>query len=154
MRSSTKQTFREIMILFTVILLLTLSFLLLGRLLFGQTEKSGTAEISVRIEDIPSERIDGLRVGDRVLDRGRRAILGTVEEITAEPHLYESAVERESVTVEKKGYSDLTLRIRIEQTGRRRRESDAFYIGEGLCLSTHAFCADGKIVSIRQGGAL
>lgn len=151
MPTSKKQTFREIILLFSLVILVALALMLARSLLFGQREERAVTAISLRLEDIPNENLDTLRVGDRVLDRGRRTILGTIDEITAAPHLYESVANRESVVVEKAGYCDVTLRILIENTNRRNQDGGVFYIGAGLTISTHAFAADGKIIALEDG---
>ena len=151
MRISKKQTFREIILLFSLIFLVVLALMLVRSLLYGKREQREIGTVTLRLEDIPEESLDALRVGDRVLDRGRRTILGSIDEITVSPHLYESAVERESVVVVKVGYSDATLKIRIENENPRNHDSGVFYIGAALTISTHAFASEGKIIALEDG---
>lgn len=146
-----KRTYREVILLFCVVL--SALFLLLGvsRLLYGKRERVLCEEVSVRIEDIPYEDLEGVSAGDRVLDRGRRTILGTLVDFSTTPHTYERAWNGESVEVEKRGYCDATFRVRIEADNPRNHDAGVFYIGAGVVLSTHSFVGDGKIVSISYG---
>ena len=152
MRTSTKQAFREIILLFTLILLVVFSMMLVRAVLFGKREERKISSISLLLEDIPKEGADALQIGDRVLDRGRRTILGTIEEITIAPHLYESASNGESVSVEKAGFCDITLHIRIEQENRRNHDGGLFYIGASMSISTHSLSANGTINALDEGG--
>ena len=150
MHTSKKQNFREIVILFALVFLVACAIIFARTLLFGREDDRRVSAIFLLLSDIPSESADTLHEGDRVLDRGRRTILGTVEAITEAPHLYESVAGGESVTVEKVGYSDVTLKIRIESENRRNRESGVFYIGSALTISTHALAAEGQIIALEE----
>ena len=150
MQASTKMAFREVMVLFGLILLVMLFIFGAHRILFGERAMSLTKEIAIRIEDIPIEYLDGVGVGDRVLDRTRRTILGDVAQVLTEPHTYERAVDGESVRVEKKGYCDATFRILIDLDNRRNLDKGVFYIGSGITISTHSFSGDGKIISLSR----
>lgn len=150
MHTSKKQDFREIVILFALVFLVACAIIFARTLLFGREEDRRVSAIFLLLSDIPSESADTLREGDRVLDRGRRTILGTVEAITEVPHLYETVGGGESVTVEKVGYSDVTLKIRIESENRRNREGGVFYIGSALTISTHALAAEGQIIALEE----
>ncbi len=152
MHTKTKRTYREVILLFAIILLVLFFITLTYRLLFGKRATIVTEAISIRIEDIPVEYLEDVAVGDRVLDRTRRTILGVVEDISTTPHFYERALKGESVVVEKRGYCDATFRIRIEQENRRNQDGGVFYIGAGTTISTHSFVGDGKIVALFNEG--
>ena len=152
MRSSSKQIYREFVILMAVISLVAFGLSLISRLLFGKESEHITEEISVKIEDIPLETIEEVHSGERVLDRRRRTILGTIEEVSTVPHLYEKAIANESVLVEKKGYCDAILRISIDRENRRNQVDGVFYIGATITLSTRSFAGDGRIVSFHRMG--
>ena len=152
MKTQNKRTYREIIILFCVVLLALFFVLASSRLLFGKKADVTTEEISVRIEDIPYEYLLDTVAGERVLDRTIRTILGTIEEISTSPHMYERAQNGESILVEKKGYCDTTLRIRIDKENRRNLDTGVFYIGASITISTRSFAGDGRIISILREG--
>ena len=152
MKTQNKQTYREIIILFCVVLLALFFIIASSRLLFGKRSDIITEEISVRIEDLPYEYLLDTTAGERVLDRSRRTILGTIKDISTTPHMYERAQNGESILVEKKGYCDATFRIQIERENRRNLDTGVFYIGASITISTRSFAGDGRIVSISHEG--
>ena len=150
MKSSTKRVFREVVLLFSLILLCALLLILSTRLLYGRKATVKTQEITVRLEDIPKEQLSTLKVGDRVLDRTRRTLLGQITHISSSPHYYERAASSDVVLVEKKGYLDVSLRIKIDTENRRNLDTGIFYIGATLTISTHALAADGRITALSR----
>lgn len=105
-------------------------------------------EITVTVEDIPYELLENVKIGDRVLDRTHRSILGRILSLRVEPHTYERAIDGESVIVNKDGYCDAYFSIRLDNEN-PRTPIGSYYIGEGIAISTPSFAADGRVFSIQ-----
>ena len=103
--------------------------------------------ITVAVEDIPYELLRELEIGERVLDRTHRAILGRIESLRVEPHTYERAADGESVIVNKEGYCDAFFTVRLDGA-----QGGSYFVGEGIAISTPTFAGEGRVFSIGAEG--
>lgn len=139
------------------LLLLSLPLILLAALLVfrylprdAQTESAGGFELLI-------ERVDGaivpqLRVGDRLLDRQSRRVLGDIKALDEAPCTEEVFSEARGALVLQSvpGYRSLRLTVAaLERDGAVfTPEGDAVRLGQVYYFRTHGFSGEGRVVAL------
>ncbi len=122
-------------------------------LLYGKKEDTPPAHIVIHIEGVDESLAAGVHVGERVIDRTNRRLLGTVSEVRRTPTVTEIAPTKgsEAASVEMAGLVDLDLTLTPDHDHSGYFVTPRVWsVGTSLTFATPSFAAVGTIIRVER----
>ena len=136
-------------------LLLLAAVLVAAALIFAVSKagEDGTGQpqsFVLLLEGIGEEYVPCLHVGDRIVDRQNRRILGDIERIEATPAKAEVYSEKEEKLIEADvpGKCDVLLFVSALQGDGKEDRKNTVRIGEKYYFRTYGFVGEGQVVDL------
>lgn len=152
-RTAVKKQSTDFLILLFVLGLVAAGTMGIRALLYGKGGDTPPAHIVIHIEGVDASLADAVHVGERVIDRTNRRLLGTVSEIRLTPSVTEIAPARggEAAAVERAGLvnMDLVLIPDHDHTGYFVTPR-VWSVGSCVTFATPSLAAVGTIVRIER----